>query len=249
MRPNTRDLILIAALHLALLVTIPALGAQKQTVDGILEKYVKAVGGKEAWNKVESRSFKADYEAPHGATSAWTLQAKAPNKHLTRMESSPWGTLIDGFDGTTAWSKNQNGVQTKQGDELSRVEKDADFRREVRLKELYPDLGFKGTETFDGEMVQVLESKPTLDSKEKFSFSAKTGLLVRRQSEYKNAEGVDLRVELRYSDYRPIDGLQYPHLQQLKFSIAGQDLEFTVKVKEIKHNEKFDDAIFGKPAD
>lgn len=248
MRPNTGKSTLIAALHLALLLAAPVLGAEKGTVDGVLEKYVKAIGGKAAWNKVESRSIKAEFEGPGGATSGWRLQAKAPNKRLTRMESSPWGVLLDGFDGTTAWSKNPNGVRTKDGDELSRAEKEADLRREVRLKELYPDLVFKGTETLDGEEVQVLESKPTPSSKERFSFSAKTGFLVRRQSEFKNAEGNDARVEIRYSEYRAVDGLQYPHVQHFKISPAGQEIELGMKVKEVKHNEKFEDSIFSKPS-
>jgi zinc protease len=238
----------IAALHLALLLAAPVLGAEKGTVDGVLEKYVKAIGGKEAWNKVESRSIKAEFAGPNGATSGWSLQAKAPNKRLTRMESSPWGILLDGFDGTTAWSKNQNGVRTKNGDELSYAEKEADFRREVRLKELYPDLAFKGTETLDGEEVQVLESHPTPGSKVRFSFSAKTGFLVRQQSEFENAQGPDTRVEIRYSEYRAVEGLQYPHLQRSKFVVAGQEIEFVMKVKEVKHNEKFEDSIFSKPS-
>ena len=248
-RPNTGNPILIAALHLALLLAAPVSGAEQGTVDGVLEKYVKAIGGKEAWNKVESRSIKAEFEGPYGATSGWSLQAKAPNKRLTRMESSPWGVLLDGFDGTTAWSKNQNGVRIKVGDELSRAEKEADLRREVRLKVLYPDLAFKGTETLDGEEVQVLESQPTPSSKERFSFSAKTGFLVRWQSELKDASGNDARVEIRYSEYRAVDGLQYPHVQQFKFSRSGRDLEFGMKIKEVKHNEKLEDSIFSKPSD
>ena len=239
----------IAALHLALLLAAPVFGAETVTVDGVLEKYVKAIGGKEAWNKVASRSIQAEFEGPFGATSAWSLRAKAPNRRLTRMESSPWGVLLDGFDGTTAWSKKQNGVQTKAGDELIWAAKEADFRREVRLRELYPDLAFKGTETLDGEAVQVLASQPTPSGQVRFSFSAKTGFLVRQQSEFKHAEGQDTRVEIRYSEYRAVDGLQYPHVQHLKISTAGPELEFRMRVKEVKHNETFAESSFRKPSD
>lgn len=214
----------------------------------MLEKYVKAIGGKEAWNKVESRSIKADFEDPFGSTSRWSLRAKAPNRRITRMESSPWGVLLDGFDGTTAWSKNHNGVRTKDGDELRRAEKEADFRREVRLKEIYPDLVLKGAETFDGEEVQVLESKPTSNSKERFSFSVQTGFLVRQQSEFKTADGNDGRVDTRYLEYRAVDGLQYPHLQRFKIVADGQEIELTMRLKEIVHNEKFEDSVFSKPS-
>ena len=248
MRPNTRNSTLVIALHLVWLLAAPGLGAEKGTVDGVLEKYVKAIGGKEAWNKVESRSIKAEFEGPLGATSGWSLQAKAPNKRLTRMESSPWGVLLDGFDGATAWSMNQNGVQTKHGDELNRAGREADFRREVRLKQLYPDLVFRGMETLDGEEVQVLESQPTPSSKERFSFSAKTGLQVRQQSEFKNAGGNPTRVEIRYSGYRAVDGLQYPHVQLFTLSADSLELEFRMEVKEVRHNEKFEDSIFSKPS-
>ena len=248
MKPNTGNSSLIAALHLALLLVAPVLRAEKGTVDGVLEKYVNAIGGKEAWNKVASRSIKAEFADRFGTTSGWSLQAKAPNKRLTRMESSPWGVLLDGFDGTTAWSKNQNGVRTKDGDELSRAEKEADLRREVRLKELYPDLVFKGTETLDGEEVQVLESQPTPSSKERFSFSAKTGLLVCWQSELKNGKGDNTRVKIRHSEYRAVGGIQYPHVQRIKIVAAGRELEFWMKVKEVKHNEKLEDSIFLKPS-
>jgi hypothetical protein len=248
MRPIKIDSILMAALPLALLLAAPILGAEKATVDGVLEKYVNAIGGKAAWNQVESRTIKAEFEGPLGAASGWILQAKAPNKRLTRMESSPWGVLLEGFDGTTAWSSNQSGVQTKSGDELRRAATEADFRREVRLKELYPDLALQGTETFDGEEIRVLESKPIPGSTERFSFSVKTGFLVRQQSACQNAEGHDLRVEIRYAEYRAVDGLQYPHLQRFRISTAGQDLEFVMKVKEVKHNEKLADSIFRKPS-
>jgi zinc protease len=249
MKPTSSNSTLILGLHLALLLAAPVFGTEKTTVDNVLEKYVQAIGGKEAWNKVESRWIKAEFEDSVGSTSEWSLKAKAPNKRLTRMESSPWGVLLDGFDGTTAWSKRVNGVQTKTGEDLSRAQKEADFRREVRLKELYPDLVFKGTETIDGEELQVLESQPTPTSKERFLFSAKTGFLVRQQSESKSAEGNDVRVEIRYSDYRAVDGLQYPHVQRFKISVPGQEIELGMKVKEIKHNENFEDSIFRKPSE
>lgn len=46
----------MALLPLALLLAAPVLGTEKETVDGVLDKYVNASGGKEAWNKVEYRA-------------------------------------------------------------------------------------------------------------------------------------------------------------------------------------------------
>lgn len=219
------------------------------TVDAILARYTDAIGGKEAWNKIESRSIKANIEF-FGSPTEWKLQAKAPNKRRTEVELGPLGAMIEGFDGTTAWSKSKSGIKVKEGDELSRAKKEGDFRRETRLKELYPDLEFKGTETFGDEQVYVLESKPTPARKERFSFNVKSGLLVREQSEGKDAKGVEGAIETSHADYREVDGLKYPHLNKTRISVGGHEiLNVEFKVKAIKHNEKFEDAIFSPPVD
>jgi len=185
------------------------------TVDEVLGKYAAAVGGKEAWAKVQSRTMTADFEL-FGSQTEWKVQAKAPNKRRSETELGALGSTVDGFDGTTAWTKNQAGVRSKTGDELVRAKMEAEFNREVRLKELYPDLAAKAVETFGGEDVHVLESKPTPTSTERFSFSAKTGLMVRQQTQFKNQEGADVALEMNYADYREVEGLKYPHLQKLK---------------------------------
>ena len=71
---------------------------------------------------------------------------------------------------------------------------------------------------------------------------------MRQQSVLKNGKGDDTRVEIRYSEYRAVDGIQYPHVQRIKIVAAGQELEFWMKVKEVKHNEKLEDSIFRKPS-
>jgi hypothetical protein len=228
--------------------TPPVADGKVATVEAILEKYVKAIGGKEAWNKVETRQMKADLEAG-GDTSEWTLVAKAPNLRATRVELPGLGLIQDGFDGKTAWQKSNNGVTVKEGDDLARARIEADFRREIRLKDLYPDLASRGPETFNGEAVHVLESKPTATSKVRFSFSDKTGLLVRQESSGQAPDGNELGVETELSDYRDVGGVKYPHVQKNKILVRGQTFfGFDLKVKEIKHNEKIDDDAFAKPA-
>lgn len=217
-------------------------------VEAVLVRYLHAIGGQEAWSKVETRQMKADLNAA-GATTEWTLVAKSPNLRATRVELPGLGLIQDGFDGKTAWQKSINGIKTKEGEELARAKIEADFRREVRLKELYPDLEFKGTEKFNDNTVQVLESKPSATSKERFSFSDQTGLLVRQQSTVNADDGNELGVETELSDYRDVDGMKYPHVQKLKILAGSLPLfEFELRVKDIKHNEKIDDAVFAKPA-
>src|SRR2546429_9506097 len=145
------------------------------TVDSILDKFVEASGGRSAMEKVKSRTMKGDLDLM-GSTSDWVLEAKAPNKQFSGFNNPTLGVVADGFDGTVAWAKNQSGVRVKEGEELSKTKRDADFHRFLNLKKLYPDLRYKGTDKVDGEEVHVLESKPSASAMERFSFSTKSNL-------------------------------------------------------------------------
>ncbi|HXP62558.1 MAG TPA: hypothetical protein VN829_18810, partial [Dongiaceae bacterium] len=151
--------------------------------------------------------------------------------------------------GTVAWAKNPwQGVRVKTGDELAKVKRDARFDREFKLKSIYPDLAYKGTEKVGDEEAWVLESKPTASSKESFWFSTKTGLLLRQDSEFQGPAGV-ISVNVLPRDYRTFDGLKYPGAMKLNVSSAGQGLEFTMKFVSVKHNVEIEAAKFAKPAE
>src|SRR6185503_20325731 len=122
-----------------------------------------------------------------------------------------------------------------EGEELAKTKRDAEFYRFLNLKKLYPDLAYKGTDKVDGEEVHVLESKPSASNKERFSFSTKSNLLIRQESEFEGPQGkVDLTIRL--TDFRPIDGIKYAHGLKLKVRAGEQELELAIKVKEVKHN-------------
>lgn len=234
----------------SLAMVMAAAAAEKtSTVDAILAKYINAIGGKTAMEKVKTRTCKGRVEIPAMSVgSEWDFRGKAPNKQVTSWELSGSGAITDGFDGTTAWAKSPiDGLRIKKGDELAKVKRDAEFYRELKMKAQYPDLAYKGSEMLEGEEVQVLESKPSPTSKERFSFSSKTGLLVRQQSEFDGQQG-RVRVNARMFDFRLVDGVRYPHLLKCNVEVGDQKFDFSIKLAEIKHNLPIADAVFAKPA-
>jgi zinc protease len=232
---------------LCLALTLTARAADNTpTVDSILDKSVEASGGKTALEKIKSRTIKGDLDI-FGSTSDWMMIAKAPNKQFSEFSNPTFGAVASGFDGTVAWSKNQAGIQVKEGEELAKMKRDADLYRDLHLKTLYPGLAYKGKDKVDDEEVHVLESKPSASSKERLSFSASSGLLVRQESEFEGPQG-KVGVEVRLNDFRVVDGIKYPHSLKFKIGGGGGELEFGIKVKELKHNVAIDDAKFAKPA-
>ena len=224
----------------------PARGADNPpSVDTILDKFVEACGGRSAMEKIKSRTIRGELDLM-GSTTDWVLEAKAPNKQFSGFDNPALGAVADGFDGTVAWSKNQSGVRVKEGEELAKAKRDSEFYRYLNLKKLYPNLGYKGTDKVDGEDVHVLESKPSATTKETFSFSAKSNLLIRQESEFEGPQG-KIGVTVRLTDFRPVDGIQYAHSLKFKIRAAEQELEFAIKVKEVKHDVAIEDAKFSKP--
>src|SRR4030095_13852997 len=122
----------------------------------------------------------------------------------------------------------------------AKTKRDAEFHRILMLKKLYPDLAYKGTEKVDGEEVHVLESKPSASTMERFSFRTKSNLLIRQESEFEGPPG-KISVTARLSDFRPVDGIKYAHSMKFKLRAGEQELEFAIKVKEVKHDGPVED--------
>lgn len=244
---RAKNLFVAGLIISALTWTHGASAADAPTVDSILAKHVEGIGGKAALEKVNSRVLKFKMESETMGPSEGEIFAKAPNKQRSQIELNGSGTINEGFDGSVAWAQSPwEALREKTGDELAKTKRDAEFHRDLKLKFIYPDLAYKGTEKVGDEEVYVLESKPSASSKERFCLSTKTGLLVRQESQFEGAQGqVALRLEPQ--DYKPFDGIKYPTLLKLKISTGGQSFELNMKILEVKHNVTIEDTKFAKP--
>jgi hypothetical protein len=196
--------------------------------------------------KITSRSVKMKLESDMFGGAEGETIAKAPNKQFSQFEVPNFGAMIEGFDGTVAWSKSPMELRVKTGEELAKVKRDADFYKDLHMQTVYPGLAYKGSEKVDGEEAYVLEAKPSGGGKEKLFFSAKTGLVIKMESEFEGPQG-QVNASVVPQDYKVVDGIKYPHTMKMKFNSGGQAFEFTMKVVEVKHNVKVDDAKFAKP--
>ena len=75
------------------------------TLDDVLDKVVKATGGKEAIQKLNSRVGKGTFELPAmGASGTFEMASKAPNKSYMKIEVGGFGAIVNVFDGKAAYS-------------------------------------------------------------------------------------------------------------------------------------------------
>jgi outer membrane lipoprotein-sorting protein len=218
--------------------------ASLPSVDEIIAKYEKALGGKAAYQKLTSRVSKGSFVlAGMGTEGTTEIYQKAPNKMLTITNLPDFGVVRSGVDGTVAWLDTpQMGAQELTGDAAAATKRSGDFNGEIRLKENYPKMVVKGKESFDGHDVYVVQATPAEGAPEIMSFDANSGLLVRSQTQVTGPQGT-IDIDTRLSDYREVDGVKLP------FTIDQErsDFSFTIKLTEVKHNVPIDDAKFEKP--
>ncbi|MEP6707322.1 MAG: M28 family peptidase [Pyrinomonadaceae bacterium] len=212
--------------------------AELPTVDQILEKYIRAIGGKEAVQAQTSRVMKGTITAPTvGGKGTIEIYAKAPNKQLTETSLNILGNSRTGFNGTVAWEEEQGKVKESSG--FSK--RDADFYLPIKLKELYPRIDLKGTEKM-GEREAYLLEAPRGGNPKRWYFDVKTGVLLRM--EVRNAAGKVMSRE-DYQDYRAVGGVQYAFTVQ---AIDDNEVPFTINYTVIRLNVAIDDVKFDKPA-
>jgi hypothetical protein len=233
----------VAAL-LALAVSSPLAAQGSPTVDQVIDKYVQAVGGKVAMEKLTSRQAVGTIDPGNGMTLNIEIHEKAPNKFLSEVTVPNFGSVKQGFDGSVAWDSNpQQGVQELSGAMLASRKRNAQFYRWLRLRELFPKLELKGAAKVGDRDAYFVEATPAEGAPEKFYFDTQTGLLLRRDTSVDTPDGT-ITFESYYEDYREVDGVK------IAFSLrrVGPDNVLTLKFTEVKHNVPFDDAQFAKPA-
>lgn len=215
------------------------------SADEILDKYVKASGGKEAIQKLTSRASKGTFEIEAmGISGGFQSYAKAPNKNAVTIEIPGFGTVQQVFDGTKAWDSNpQTGLRELAGEELAAQKRDGDFYQTINMKTHYPKMTVKGKEKVGTAEAYLVEATPAEGGPEKLYFDVTTGLLIRTDVERDSPNG-KMAVEAYMSDYKVVDGVNIPHtLKQVTPMFS-----MTIKMTEIKHNVPVEDAKFNKPA-
>jgi len=215
------------------------------SVDQILDRYVQAVGGKEAIQKVTSRDMKGTLDnSDDGTTSPAEVFTKAPNKYLEVVKLGDAGEALQGWNGETGWGKDpDSGLHDTEKAEQIAAKRDYDFYREIRLKDLFPKMALSGKTKVDDRDAYIIEATSPDGATEKWYFDAESGLLVRRDFERVTIDDGIVLYEMDYDDYKDVDGLKLPHTVYRK----TPDYTLTYRFTEIKQNVPVEDTKFNKP--
>lgn len=223
---------------------------KRPTVEAILSKYVKAVGGKQALEKIQTRVIEASMTRPKlvnpsGKPFTMEIYQKAPNK-LLWITTGPDGTVsYQAYNGKVGWIKTPTLQRELTTTEVAQVRLQADFYRELNLKDQFSTLRVGRKEKIGERDVYLLQGTNLSGSTERLYFDIDSGLLVRRVVLNKTVLGND-PVQTDFLDYKDVDGVKIPFTIQTSYLDASH-YNTTRKYSQIKQNVPLDDAKFDMP--
>lgn len=216
----------------------PALPAPDQTI----EKYVQAVGGADAFQKITSRVEKGTLSGFGPGGSPIEVYSKAPDKRITVMHT-PRGENITAFDGQLGWLSGFGPPHAVIGGELETMRLDSDFYFPVRLKQIFTQFRARPSEKIDDHEANLIFGLRQGQPPVRLYFDAQSGLLIRMVTYIQTPLG-RIPKQTDFADYRDADGVKVP----FRWTVSRPGGRFTIQVNEIQQNVPVDDTKFGMPA-
>ncbi len=223
------------------------------TVAQVINKYVEAIGGKAAIERVTSRVMKGTKKNPDGDDVSIESYEKIPNKTLLINKTSD-GMMNTGFDGKSGWLQLPGqAARAVEMPERARAPRVIRLHGEARLDEVYTKMMLVGRAQVGEREAYLIEAITANGDSQKLYFDTETGLLIRRDARsriisrtsraYK--EQISMAdVEIYYDDYREIDGIKLPYTVREK---TPEGLIIT-SYEQISHNVLIKDEQFEMPA-
>lgn len=221
----------------------PPANAAQPTVDDILNKYITALGGADAIQKVTSRAMSGVILANGTATPIEVL-TKAPNMRVTITHNGASGDSYTAFDGKAGWMGSTGRPGRPMSEASSAASSlDAEFSLALHLKELYPQLRRGRAETLNGFLCNVLTGQAPGRPSIRLYFEQETGLLV-RMIRYADTPMGRLPTQIDYADYKDAGGAKIAW----RWTLSRPNGRFTIQLSQVKANVPIEDARFALPS-
>jgi outer membrane lipoprotein-sorting protein len=222
------------------------------TADQIVDRYVAACGGVEAWKKIQTMAWTGHVEASGGAVSSvpFLMQFKRPN--MTRFEIMVQNNKSARiFNGSAGWKVRTKGGSGPEVQDYNAQE--VDFARDATgLDGPLMDYKAKGIRVAaqgmgDVEGHRAYHLQVTLPSGaiHQVWIDAQTFLELKYEREIRVANNVPRTVSVYYRQYQQVEGLTMPMVIETG-NVASNETDKMV-IERVALNPQLNDTEFAKP--
>jgi hypothetical protein len=212
------------------------------SVDEVFDRYIAATGGTQRQEGLATLVAKGAQVSSEGWRAPLEIYESFPDKALVsfKLQGTDWSHCVNG---ATGWIHDNHGTHAAQARSLDSWKRDMALLRPITLRGLYSGLRVAGTERFGVHNAFVVEGVLGSQEPERLYFDVGSGLLAGITIRTDTIFG-PLMEEIDVEDYRDVDSVKLP------FSISQLKPDFStgIRLDEIKHNSKIDDAKFRAPA-
>lgn len=216
-----------------------ALPAPRQIID----KYIAAIGGRDALVKRSSSVMRGTFEMPAAGIRGEVLGSTAkPNRMVMSINFPGIGEMRSGFDGTTGWSIDPtSGPRILEGTELAQAQIQADFLAALHDEKNYTSMETVELADFDGRKAYTLRLvRAGTDTTFEY-FDAETGLMLGVKATRDTQMG-PMTATTVMSNYKDFGGIQLPTTTTVK--TMGQEVIMSVTSLEW---DTVDPSVFDLP--
>ncbi len=216
--------------------------ANLPTADQVLDKYLTAVGGADAINKIKTRVQKGKLDAS-GTQYPIEVFSEAPEKRVS-IAHPPRGESVTAFNGVAGWLAMPNAVHRMSLAEAESARIDAQIHFPVQLRELYKDFHVRPGEEIAGKPTVMVNARSKGKPDLRLYFDQENGLLVRMIRLSATPLGRN-PAQIDYADYRVADGVKIPY----KWTLARPNGSFTIQIDQVQQNVPVDEKLFVMPSE
>ena len=225
------------------------------SVDEVWNKYLAAIGGKAAADRIKSLVGKGTTTTSGGQVVAYEAEQSTPDKGYESFAmQNVTGRNCAGdsrceyervVNGQQGWLKSGAGVQELVGEQLADQRLSFPLFGIVRLRDQYLNFRVSGRDKIDDRDVYVVSAVRSDNKPERLYFEVESGLLRRRIGYTRTLIGT-IPQQTDFDDYCEVEGLRLPFTIKMAFVDPGS-LPITRKFTEIKLNVPVDNLKFEKP--
>ena len=232
-----------------LVASLAGAAVQAQTVDELIEKSLKASGGREKVEAVKSFRMTGKMVAPQGMEIPMVMEYKQPDK--IRTEATIQGmTMIQALNGKEGWMvapfMGKKDPEKMSADDVKQAEEQLDsFDMLTKYKQKGHTIELAGKEDIEGTPAYKLKVTKKNGDISHLYLDAESYLLVKTNGKT-NVQGQVVESDTILGDYKAVDGVLYPH--SVETQLKGMPGKMVLTFSKIEINPALEDSRFAMPA-
>jgi hypothetical protein len=216
----------------------PVLAQNPPTGEELMDGYIKATGGKEAYDKVKTMIVKGTFGIMN-INGDMLIHTKSPNLMHFSLSMPGVGNIEAGSDGKIMWENNPiTGAKISDSSKEKDLIPGLDFSSDVNWKKVYKSATNEATEKVGGKDAYKVKLVDMKGETEHRFFDKATGLVIKLKKPMKSEIG-NFVMDMDIGDYKKVGDLLMPHqvtagLLGQKFQVQLTSVQLNVEIPESK---------------